>query len=286
MTTPAAGRLRVMTWNIRAAIGPGEPFPPGWWRHVRADRFAAIAAVIGDLEPDVVTLQEVAIWTAEGAVTDQPSDLAGLTGLAVRYGATHGYPLVDPDSGRTLGAAMWGNAILTRRPLRDPFVHGLPRAADGDLIEPAATDHPLAGVRYGDADPGHRELRCVVGGTLADTGVRVATTHLTYIGREQRGRQAAAARAAADTVTEAPLLFTGDWNAAIDAPEVAIARDALLDGFEAVGVPAGDGRRRTCAWMAIDQVLTRGFEVRSCRVATEAGDLSDHWPVVADLALA
>jgi hypothetical protein len=34
------GRIRVVTWNIRAAIGPGEPFPPAWWRHVRQDRLA------------------------------------------------------------------------------------------------------------------------------------------------------------------------------------------------------------------------------------------------------
>src|SRR6476659_95811 len=50
-------RLRVVTWNIRAAIGPGEPFPPAWWRHVRRDRLERIAGILADLEPDVVTLQ-------------------------------------------------------------------------------------------------------------------------------------------------------------------------------------------------------------------------------------
>src|SRR5204863_2317567 len=90
-----------------------------------------------------------------------------------------------------VGSAMWGNAILTRGRLTDVAVRGLPRAADDDLVEPAGADHPLAGRRYGDVEPGHREARCAVVGRFA--GVGVATTHLTYIGRDQRRRQVAAA---------------------------------------------------------------------------------------------
>ena len=32
-----------------------------------------------------------------------------------------------------------------------------------------------------------------------------------------------------------------------------------------------------------DHVLTRGVSVHGCRVAREAGELSDHYPVVASL---
>jgi endonuclease/exonuclease/phosphatase family metal-dependent hydrolase len=289
MTGASAGprRLRVVTWNIRAAIGPGEPFPPAWWRHVRADRLAAIAEFIVGLRPDVVTLQEVTVMTVDGAVMDQPEDLARRTGLHARYAAVHSFPLVEPETLRSIGSAMWGNAVLTTTALVDGFAEGLPRAGDDDLVEPDGADHPLAGVRYGDAEPGHREARCVVGGRIGRDGPFVATTHVTYIGRDQRSRQAGRARAATiERAGDGPVILTGDFNARADAPELASLRAGLDDAFAAVGVPAGDDRRRSCGPFAIDHVLVRGVGVESCRVATEAGDLSDHWPVVADLRIA
>ena len=273
-------RLRIVTWNIRAAIGPGEPFPAAWWRHVRPDRLERIAAFIVDLDPEVVTLQEVAILTPDGALADQPAELGRQLGMAVRYAAAHAYPLIDPDTRRTLGAAMWGNAVLSRDSLADGFAIGLPRASDDDLVEPAGANHDLAGVRYGDAEPGHREPRCVVGG-VAD-GIGVATTHLTYIGREQRRRQAEAVRATVERFG-GPFILTGDVNAPLDAPELTGLADGLVDAFAAVGIAPGDPARITCNGTSIDQVLVRGLTVEGCRVAIEAGDASDHWPVVVDL---
>ena len=290
-------RLRVVTWNVRAGIGPGEPFPPAWWRHVRHERLAAIAAFLRELDPDVVTLQEVGVFTVDGDLLDERTVFATATGLRARYGAANGYPLVGPDGGAPVGAAIWGNAVLTREALGDVIATGLPRAADDDVVEPRAVEHPLAGVRYADTDQGHREGRCVVGGILGlagasaagvgAAGVAVATTHLTYIGREQRAGQAAAARQIAESMAnERPLIFTGDFNASIDAPELAPGVTGLTDALAAVGIAPGDERRRTCGRLAIDHVLVRGLEVIGCRVASEAGDLSDHWPVVADLAIA
>ena len=57
---PAARRIRVVTWNMRAAIGPG-PFPDRWWTRIDADRLAAIGRSSAALEADVVALQEVAL---------------------------------------------------------------------------------------------------------------------------------------------------------------------------------------------------------------------------------
>ncbi|HET9614241.1 MAG TPA: endonuclease/exonuclease/phosphatase family protein [Candidatus Limnocylindrales bacterium] len=279
-----AGRLRVVTWNIRAAIGPGEPFPPAWWRHVRADRLAAIGAFIASLDPDVVTLQEVAILTVNGNVSDQSAELARLTGLRARYGAVHSFPLVEPEAGAVVGSAMWGHALLTRDPLAESFTRGLPQAADDDVVEPAGADHDLAGVRYADTEPGHREARCVVGGWVDSASALVATTHLTYIGREQRAMQAEAARAIVDGVADGrPLVLTGDFNAAVDATELRPALDGLVDGFTAMGLETGDAARESCGTQSIDHILARGLRFASCRVAREAAELSDHWPVVADL---
>jgi endonuclease/exonuclease/phosphatase family metal-dependent hydrolase len=286
-------RLRVVTWNIRAAIGPGEPFPPAWWRHVRRDRLERIAAILVALDPDVATLQEVTIMTPDGAVHDQPAELARLTGLHPRYAAVHAYPLVEPDTGRTLGMAGWGNAILSRVPLADGFAAGLQRPADDHEVESSgAVDpvtgeaHPLSAVRYGATDPGHREPRCVVGGRLLHPiATTVATTHLTYIGRAQRRGQAEDVAAILRTHAGArgPAILTGDFNAAVDAPELEALHGGFTDAFAAVGIGPEDPRRATCGRQAIDHVRVRGFAVEACRVATEAGDASDHWPVVADL---
>jgi endonuclease/exonuclease/phosphatase family metal-dependent hydrolase len=230
-----------------------------------------------------VTLQEVAILTPDGALDDQPAELGRRLGMTVRYAATHSFPLIDPDTRRTLGSAMWGNAVLSREPLADGFAVGLPRASDEDLVEPAGADHDLAGVRYGDAESGHREPRCVVGGVAGGTGgIGVATTHLTYMGREQRRRQAEAVRATVERFG-GPFVLTGDVNAPLDAPELAGLADGLVDAFAAVGIAPGDPARATCNGTSIDQVLVRGLTVDGCRVATEAGDASDHWPVVVDL---
>jgi endonuclease/exonuclease/phosphatase family metal-dependent hydrolase len=282
-------RLRVLTWNIRAAIGPGEPFPPVWWRHVRDDRLERIAGIIRDLDPDVATLQEVTVMTPDGRLVDQPSELARRTGRQVRYAAVHTFPLVEPDTDRSIGFASWGNAILSREPLADGFALGLPRAADDDPVEvDGALDprtgelHPLIGVRYVDEEPGHREPRCVVGGRVG--GVTIATTHLTYIGRAQRALQAEAV-AARLAETAGPAILTGDFNAAVDAPELASLGAGFTDAFAAAGVPVGDPRRASCGPWPIDHVRVRGVGVQACRVAVEAGDASDHWPVVAEVTL-
>jgi endonuclease/exonuclease/phosphatase family metal-dependent hydrolase len=273
-------RLRVVTWNIRAAIGPGEPFPPAWWRHVRPDRLERIAALIRGLDADVVTLQEVTIKTVNGAIDDQPAELGRLTGMHVRYAAVHSFPLIEPESGAAVGSAMWGNAVLAREPLVDGFALALPRAVDDDVVEPAGVDHPLAGARFGDVEPGHREPRCAVGGQVRD--VTVMTAHLTYMGREQRRAQVEAL-AALVSGTDGPAILTGDFNAPVEAPELASLGAAVDDAFAAVDVPLGDERRRSCGSQSIDHVFVRGLAVEACRVADETGDASDHWPVVADL---
>jgi endonuclease/exonuclease/phosphatase family metal-dependent hydrolase len=287
-------RLRVVTWNIRSAIGPGEPFPPAWWRHVGRDRLERIAGILRHLDPDVATLQEVAILTPDGEVLDLPAELGRLTERHVRYAAVHAFPLVEPESGRAIGMASWGNAVLSREPLQDGFAVGLPRAADDDVVEAGDArhylrdePHPLIGVRYADTEPGHREPRCVVGGALTGSPrVAIATTHLTYIGRGQRRAQAEALAGIVNDVSDGgPVILTGDFNAAVDSPELEALGSAagLRDAFAAVGLPPGDPGRASCDRWPIDHVRVRGLEVLDCRVVREAGDASDHWPVVATL---
>jgi endonuclease/exonuclease/phosphatase family metal-dependent hydrolase len=205
-------------------------------------------------------------------------------GYDARFAATRHFPLCEAD-GRLSGAGLFGNAILSRLPIRLAGTIGLPSAPDSAMIEPTGADDPLAGVRYADAPRSVREPRCMLrceltlpgGGTLV-----AASTHLSHIGSAERRLQAEAVHAALDPAP-GPTLLAGDFNAAIEADELTPLRQEWDDAFEATGVPAGDPRRRSCGLQAIDQLLTRGLETTDCRVVTEAGDASDHWPVRATM---
>ncbi|HEX2884122.1 MAG TPA: endonuclease/exonuclease/phosphatase family protein [Candidatus Limnocylindria bacterium] len=266
--------LRVVSWNIRAAIGPG-PFPDRWWCRIDADRLHAIGEFLASTQADVVALQEVAVVSREGALVDNPGDLARQLGMEVRYGAVRTFVVTD-DADATVGVGAFGNALLSRRPMATTRVVALPTAAMDAFVEPPGADHPAAGITYADAPPTIREPRCLL---LADVdGLRVGTTHLSHVGSGERLLQAEACAAAFDP---GPAVILGDLNAAIDAPELAPLA-GWTDGF---GVPAGDDARiSTDDGYRIDQVLARDASVQACRVLREAGDLSDHLPVVAEIA--
>jgi endonuclease/exonuclease/phosphatase family metal-dependent hydrolase len=280
--TGAAVTTRVASWNIRAAIGPGDPFPPAWWRHVERGRLERIAGIISGLDADLVALQEVAVLTPHGELLDEPAELGRLTGMEVRYAAVHAFALIEPEDGRAIGAATWGNAILSRRPLDDGVAVGLPVGTDDDHVEPAGSGLPLAGVTFLEAPYGTREPRCAVGGRLAGPGrgVAIVNAHLTYAGADQRRAQAAALARLGDELGS-PLVVIGDFNAAIEAPELASLASSFDDAFAAVGIEAGDPRRASCGPHRIDHLLTRGLRALDCAVRREAGDASDHLPVVA-----
>jgi endonuclease/exonuclease/phosphatase family metal-dependent hydrolase len=278
----APSTVRVATWNIRAAIGPGEPFPPAWWRHVRRDRLERIASVIADLDADVVALQEVAVLTPKGELDDQAMELARLTDRHIRYAAVHAFALIEPEDGRAIGAATWGNALLTREPLEDGFAIGLPLGNDAELVESPGSGLPLAGVTFGDAPYGTREPRCAIGGRLRLAGddVAIVTAHLTYAGAEQRRSQAdELARIAAGL--GGPVVVAGDFNAPVEAAGLQSLASALDDAFRTVGIEPGDARRASCGPHRIDHLLSRGLRAIDCRVVIEAVDASDHLPVVA-----
>jgi endonuclease/exonuclease/phosphatase family metal-dependent hydrolase len=269
-----AATLRVVGWNIRAAIGTG-PFPDRWWSRIDADRLRAIGAFLSGLEADVIALQEVALLSRNGELMDQPGELARQLGLEVRFGAVRSFDASDLD-GSTVGAGVFGNVLLSRTPMTDVRTVALPTAPMEAFVEPPGTDHPAAGVRYADAPTHIREPRCLLLATIE--GWRVGTTHLSHIGSGERLLQA---QAAVDAFGDSsPALLLGDLNAAIDAPELAPLW-AWTDGF---AEPADDEARiSTDDGWRIDHVLLRDASVHEpARVLREADDLSDHYPVVAE----
>jgi endonuclease/exonuclease/phosphatase family metal-dependent hydrolase len=202
-----------------------------------------------------------------------------------RYGAVHHVTANDLATGAAIGAYTWGNAILSAGPITTSRIEALPIPADDDLVEPEKTPHELAGVRFRDVEPGMREARCaLVCSVESHLGpVHVVSTHLAYMGSAQRRRQAESI-AESTAELDGPLVLLGDLNAPIHASELAPLRESLVDAFLAIGVPPVDRRRLSCDQVAIDHVFVRGLTPVSCRVVTEAGDASDHWPVVAVLA--
>jgi endonuclease/exonuclease/phosphatase family metal-dependent hydrolase len=274
--------IGVATYNIRAAIGPGEPFPSAWWRHVDRGRLERIGSIIRDLDADVVSLQEVAVVTVDGDIIDQPAELSARTGFDARYAAVAGFPIVDPDDGRTLGACLWGNAILSRLPIRTSETLALPIAADVDLVEPAGTDHPLAGVAFAAAPLGSRERRCLLRVEVEGPAgpLSVVSTHLSHVGSGQRRLQAEAAAAFLERIP-GPAVVAGDLNAAVEAPDLAALTAGLTDPFVAAGIPPGDGRRASCGPWRIDHLLARGMRPLSVEVRRDTDAASDHDPVVA-----
>jgi endonuclease/exonuclease/phosphatase family metal-dependent hydrolase len=271
----AAARLRVVSWNIRAAIGPG-PFPDRWWRRIEADRLRAIGVVLDSLEADVIALQEVALVSRDGDLVDNAGGLARQLGIEVRYGAVRTFEVREADA--TRGAGLFGNALLARAAMTDVRVVALPQAPSSAMVEPAGSGHPAAGIRYADAPPSIREPRCLLLASVA--GVTVGTAHYSHIGGGERLLQAEATVGVYGDATPAVLL--GDLNAPIEAPELAPLA-AWTDGFD---VPPGDPARiSTDDGHRIDHVLARGASVRGCRVVREAGGLSDHNPVIAEVGL-
>ena len=110
--------IRVATYNIHAAIGTDR----------RRD-LERIAAVIEEIDPDVIGLQELESRASRGS-SDQAMRLAAMLGMA----CVEGPMLLE-------GAGWYGNAILSRLPVlaeqrwRFPDHSGEPRGAVGVVVE-------------------------------------------------------------------------------------------------------------------------------------------------------
>ncbi len=270
-----AATLRVVSWNIRAAIGTG-PFPDRWWSRIDADRLRAIGSFLSSLEADVVALQEVALVSRDGDLVDNAGDLARQLGMDVRYGAVRTFAVTGADV--IVGAGCFGNALLSRRPMAGWHTVALPGAPLDAFIEPPGADHPSAGVTYIDAPDGIREPRCLLLGEI--DGLRVGTAHFSHVGSGERLLQAEATLTAFGEGS--PALLLGDLNAPIDASELG-AFATWTDGFDEP--PGDDARVSTDEGLRIDHVLVRAASVGGCRVVRESGDLSDHYPVIAEVTI-
>jgi endonuclease/exonuclease/phosphatase family metal-dependent hydrolase len=114
--------LRVLTYNIHHGEGTDKQFD-----------YKRLAAVINNLEPDIVALQEVDCGTERASGTDQAKLLAKLCHMHYAFGQAMSHQ-----------GGQYGEAILSRFPIEKTIVHPLPyqlelepRAAVEVVIDPA-----------------------------------------------------------------------------------------------------------------------------------------------------
>jgi endonuclease/exonuclease/phosphatase family metal-dependent hydrolase len=225
--------LVVLTYNIS---GHNELYD--------RNHIAKIAAIINQVKPDVVGLQEVHRKTWETRFHDQVAELQRLTGLNIYFG---------PSFGEAGGG--FGNAILTR----GTFVYN--------------EVHPL---------PAFGEPRSVIESAIRIDGVviNVYVTHLTTWGKLKSKSRGEELSCLAQHVRSSryPYLLMGDFNAPPESPEMQHFRhvNAAQICGEDIGISHPLMHER------IDYIWADyGWTVHSARVLTTGP--SDHYPVVAEL---
>jgi len=225
--------LLVMSYNI---AGHDELYD--------GDHIAEIAAVINQVKPDIVGLEEVHRGTWQSRFRDQLAELTRLTGMHGWFAPAY-----------TQWGGSFGNAVLTRGEFLSNEIHELPSVGEPRIV-----------------------LESVI--RIDGATLDVYTTHLTTWGSlnaKNRGEQL-------ECLTKHvrgsrhPFLLMGDFNAPPAAEEIARFRSsnaAQLTGGD-LGATHGLTNKR------LDYIFAdEGWEVRGARVL--AVGPSDHWPITAEL---
>ena len=235
--------LRILTWNLHAGVGiDGRLDVP------------RVAAEIAALHPDVVALQEVDAYRPRTGLVAQWREYGRLTGLAAFFGpnltdlrepGAEGGPADHP--GRWV--EQYGNAVLTRLPVRSVELHLLSYRGDG---------------------PGYHEQR---GCLEVEAGPAVWLCTHWGLHPEERAGQSRDILALARRRAPAHVAVLGDLNAVSVSPEIMPLRQAFTDAGAGAG-PTNESPR-----VRIDYCfLPPAWHVRQARVVDTAA--SDHRPLL------
>ena len=233
--------LRLMTYNLHCGFDP--------WGDLDLE---AIARVIEAEQPDVVALQEVPRgWVINGSVD-------AITWLSRRLGMVYAFAgTADP---------LWGNAILSRRPILDAQAFDLP---PGELL--LRRGFLVARFDFG----GGRELQ-------------VIDTHFHHPGAGSAVRELQSRAILDHWGGRERTAILGDLNATPGDPEIEmLRREGLNDVAAVAGFAAGSEAGNTYpsqapAWR-IDYIWTSP-DLTSSEVMVPRALASDHLPVVVTLA--
>jgi len=233
--------IRVITYNIHHGEGTDS--------QIDLER---IAKVLNAESPHLVAVNEVDQGTRRTHGIDMPAELARLTGMKAVFEKN-----IDHDGG------LYGNAVLSRLPIRRHNNHKLPSHYQGE-------QRGVLEVELGDED------------APKDQTVLFLATHLDY--REDDHERLASAEKFKEIVgdrQDQPVILAGDLNATPDSRVLAaFARHwKRTAGDELLTFPSSKPEKQ------IDYILVRPadkWEVLETRVL-KAPVESDHLPVLAVL---
>lgn len=245
MHTPL--KFSIMTYNVHSCIGnDGKNMP------------LRIAQIIAGLHPDIVALQELDVGLSRTGCVDQARMIA--CELDMNF---HFHPSLYIQKGR------YGNAILSRYPIRPVKTGGLP----------SRRKEPRRGAIWVEVDiDGHRIQ--VINTHLGVTPVRRRTQSAVLLGPDWLG----------NARCRPPIVLCGDMNAT---PGSYVHHDFSQKLADAqLSLPGNHRPRRTwpsiTPFLRLDHVfLSREIVVKSCKVprSMNAKMASDHLPLLVEVQL-
>ena len=240
----ARTQLRIVTWNLHAGVGLDGRLDVG-----------RIAAELAAMQPDVAALQEVDAYRPRTGFAVQWREYARRTGLAAFYGPNLTTVHAPGEAGPPVHPGRWveqyGNAVLTRLPVRAVELHLLAYRGEGD---------------------GYHEQR---GCLEVDAGPAVWLCTHWGLHREERAGQSHDIRALAALRAPRPVAVLGDLNAVSVSPEIMPLRQAFLDAGAGAGpTHPADGPRTRIDYC----LLPRSWRVLEARVMETSA--SDHRPLL------
>jgi endonuclease/exonuclease/phosphatase family metal-dependent hydrolase len=239
-TAAAGATLRVATYNVHACVGTDRRHDPN-----------RVASVVGELDADVVALQEFTYPASVAIESREPVELVTLDSYQCALGPTR-----EIEARET---RCFGNALLTRHPILD--VHRIDLSMD------------------------RREPRGALAATIdiGGTHVHLLATHLGLKVTERRF-QVRQLLSYLDSVRHSLVIVLGDFNdwlpgrSAVHVLDHRMGQSASLRSFPSSRPMLSLDR----IWIQPASALRRIF-VHTSALARRA---SDHLPVVADIDLA
>lgn len=289
-------RVKVMTWNVHGGMGgPGE----FWSSDAELDE---LADVIRREQPDVLLLQEVDRFATRSNHVDVLRELDDRLGARSAVGATAMTTLAGRDQEVAL-LTFNGFEVQDARNVVHPDARGGGLGVRiGSWIRDARTAVGSLLGRDWSHGSGYmvRNSMDAIVRTPAGTAVRVLNGHYQWptAGMDHQGRQVGALAGAVDA-WDGPTIWGGDFNVRNrsrhgERERRLLAEAGLVDGFDAVDEarrvpPEQRGTsvaRPTHAQGGIDRIYaSRHARAIDVRIVREAGDASDHLPVVAEYEL-
>ena len=237
-------RFSIMTYNVHSCIGnDGKNLP------------MRIAKIIAGMRPDIVALQELDVGLTRTGCVDQAELIACELGMYFQF-----HPSLCIQDGR------YGNAILSRYPIRPVKADGLP----------SRRKEPRRGALWVEIDLKGHSIQ-VINTHLGLTPVRRRTQSQMLMGPEWLGNEKC----------KAPTILCGDMNATQGSYVYHNFSQKLTDAQ--MLLPVRTRKRHTwpsiSPFLRLDHVfVSQGISVRTCRIprSMDAKMASDHLPLLVE----